>query len=135
MKVMKHRVRYNEVDAQGIVFNAHYLTWCDNASYEFFRKKGWSPHELASKDFDFVVRSANIDYREPAYLDDLLDIDLYVKKIGVTSYHVVFNIMRNETILAVVKMTHINIKDKQSYPIPEEIKSYLNESLFGTCYS
>jgi acyl-CoA thioester hydrolase len=22
-------VRYNEVDAQGIVFNAHYLTWYD----------------------------------------------------------------------------------------------------------
>ena len=32
------RVRYAEVDAQGIVFNAHYLTYFDCAITEYYRK-------------------------------------------------------------------------------------------------
>ena len=31
------RIRYSEVDAQGIVFNAHYLTYFDCAITEYFR--------------------------------------------------------------------------------------------------
>ena len=31
------RVRYSEVDAQGIVFNAHYLTYFDTAMTEYLR--------------------------------------------------------------------------------------------------
>ena len=34
-------VRYNEVDAQGIVFNAHYLTWYDMAVSAYIRAAGW----------------------------------------------------------------------------------------------
>ena len=29
-------VRFAEVDAQDVVFNAHYLTWCDEAMNQFF---------------------------------------------------------------------------------------------------
>ena len=32
------RVRYAEVDAQGIVFNAHYLTYFDCLITEYYRK-------------------------------------------------------------------------------------------------
>ena len=32
------RVRYAEVDAQGIVFNSHYLTYFDCAITEYYRK-------------------------------------------------------------------------------------------------
>ncbi|TAM89694.1 MAG: acyl-CoA thioesterase [Jatrophihabitans sp.] len=33
-------VRYAEVDQQNIVFNAHYLTYCDEASTAYFRAAG-----------------------------------------------------------------------------------------------
>ena len=32
------RIRYAEVDAQGIVFNSHYLTYFDCAITEYYRK-------------------------------------------------------------------------------------------------
>ena len=34
-------VRYVECDQQGVVFNAHYLTWADEASYPW-----WAAHGL-----------------------------------------------------------------------------------------
>ncbi len=36
------RVRYNEVDQQGIVYNGHYVIYTDIAFEEFFRSKGVS---------------------------------------------------------------------------------------------
>ena len=36
-----HRVRYVELDTQGIVFNAHYLTWYDEAVSDYIRATGW----------------------------------------------------------------------------------------------
>ena len=36
------RVRYSEVDPQGIVFNAHYLTYFDCAITEYYRKIGYN---------------------------------------------------------------------------------------------
>ena len=35
------RVRYSEIDAQGIVFNAHYLTYFDSAMTEYLRNLGY----------------------------------------------------------------------------------------------
>ena len=35
------RVRYSEIDGQGVLFNAHYLTYYDTAITEFFRALGY----------------------------------------------------------------------------------------------
>jgi phenylalanyl-tRNA synthetase beta subunit len=37
------RVRYAEVDGQGVVFNAHWLTYFDDASTRFFEWMGFPP--------------------------------------------------------------------------------------------
>ena len=42
------RVRFGETDAQGIVFNAHYLTYFDVAWTEYFRMLGLVYHDLVS---------------------------------------------------------------------------------------
>ncbi|WP_258867994.1 thioesterase family protein [Alkalilimnicola ehrlichii] len=57
------RVRWVEVDAQGIVFNGHYLTYFDIAATEYFREIGIPyPSRLEEIGADlFVVHSA-IDY-------------------------------------------------------------------------
>ncbi|MEQ9366579.1 MAG: thioesterase family protein, partial [Leptospirales bacterium] len=70
------RVRYAEIDAQSIVFNAHYLTYFDVAITEYFRARtGKSYDELvADHGMDFHVQQSVIDYRSPARFDDLLQI-------------------------------------------------------------
>ncbi len=70
------RVRYAEVDAQGIVFNAHYLTYCDVAITEYFRARTGKSYEsmVAAHGIDFHVTQSLLNYRAPARFDDLLDI-------------------------------------------------------------
>ena len=56
-------VRYNEVDAQGIVFNAHYLTWYDMAVSAYIRAAGWDNRaEIKASGADFHVVRALVEY-------------------------------------------------------------------------
>lgn len=67
------RVRYAETDAQGIAFNANYLTWCDVAVTEYFRSCGKPYAEFVkTSGFDFHVVHAEIDFKQPARFDELI---------------------------------------------------------------
>ncbi|XDD42711.1 acyl-CoA thioesterase [Leptospira sp. WS60.C2] len=71
------RVRYSEVDSQGIVFNANYLNFLDVAITEYFRARGISYSEfLETYKLDFHVIQSLIDYRNGAKFDEVLEIQL-----------------------------------------------------------
>ena len=53
------RVRWAEVDRQGIVFNGHYLTYFDVGITEYYRTLGYPyPDGLAQLGTDLYVRKA-----------------------------------------------------------------------------
>ena len=43
------RVRYSEIDGQGVVFNAHYLTYFDTTITEYFRALGYDQYADAER--------------------------------------------------------------------------------------
>jgi len=80
------RVRYSEIDAQGIVFNAHYLTFFDTALTEFMRAAGFDYVNLvAETGADFHVVHAAVDFKQPVRWDEQIDIGCRVAKVGNTS--------------------------------------------------
>ena len=77
------RVRYGEVDKQGVVFNAHYMAYMDDAMEtwllpirELRNRLGW----------DMMLRRATIDFLGSVTDGDLLDIDLAIRHWGRTSW-------------------------------------------------
>lgn len=69
------RVRYAEVDSQGIVFNAHYLMYFDLGVTEYFRSRGLAYADFQAKyNLDFHVIRSLVEYKAPARFDDLLDL-------------------------------------------------------------
>lgn len=81
------RVRYSEIDAQGIVFNAHYLTYFDTTLTEFFRTLSilFSPQEASTLDYDYHLVKSVVEYHAPVYFDEVLDIYVGVARIGNSS--------------------------------------------------
>ena len=60
------RVRYAEVDAQGIVFNAHYLTYFDCLITEYYRKLKYNyASEVKKHQKDFHVIKTTLEYKKP----------------------------------------------------------------------
>jgi acyl-CoA thioester hydrolase len=107
------RVRYSETDAQGIVFNAHYLMYFDVAVTEYFRAKALPYNTFVQEHgIDFHVVHAELDYKAPARSDDEISIGLSAVYSGVR-VHWQFSMLRQETLLCSGKVDYACV-DKAS---------------------
>ncbi len=80
------RVRYAEIDLQGVVFNAHYLTYFDTAITEFLRHSGYSYKSIfTDHGLDFHLVKATVEYLRPIAFDLVIEIGVCLSHIGTSS--------------------------------------------------
>lgn len=80
------RVRYSEVDAQGVVFYAHYATFADVGVTEYLRALGYdyiADARKTGKDFH-LVRTV-FEYLDSARVDEDIEVHIRISRIGRTS--------------------------------------------------
>jgi acyl-CoA thioester hydrolase len=77
------RVYYEDTDAAGIVYHAAYLRFAERARTEMLRRLGLDHASLRARfGLVFTVRRCAIDYRAPARLDDLLEVESGLVRLG-----------------------------------------------------
>jgi len=116
------RVRWAEVDPQGIVFNAHYLMYADVAFTEYMRTIGLPyPSGLEPFGTDLFVVNASLDYRGSARFDEEVQIGVRVDRIGRTSIRFLVCVFRDGEALVSVRLTYVNatIDGRTPTPVPE----------------
>lgn len=80
------RVRYSEIDGQGVVFNAHYLTFFDTTITEYFRHLGFDYRNyIATTGHDFHLVKSLVNYEKPILFDADIEVGCRVSNIGRTS--------------------------------------------------
>ena len=80
------RVRYSEIDAQGVVFNAHYLTFFDVALNEYLRDIGFDYHAMVNREgLDFHLVKSTVEYLAPIRFDEVIDVAVRPGRIGRSS--------------------------------------------------
>ena len=77
-----HRVRYDEVDAQGIVGNASWLNLLQLGRIEYLRYLGLMLEGGSRTPVQAVVRRVVVDYLAPARFDDALAIRVRTAQLG-----------------------------------------------------
>jgi acyl-CoA thioester hydrolase len=115
------RVRYSEIDGQGVLFNAHYLTYYDTAITEFFRALGYDQYADAQKSgVDFHVVKAVVEYKAPIRFDWDLDVGARVAKIGNSSMTFELAIFRKgeNDLLASGEIVWVNTDQTTHRPVP-----------------
>lgn len=131
------RVRYSEVDAQGIVFNSNYLNYIDIAVVEYFREGlQLDLVKLAqNEEFDYVVKKATLEYNKPATMYDWLNIWCRTVKMGNTSMVMEFIITKDgeEDALLTAEILYVsyNPKKKASQPIPDFLRQTIEKYEHG----
>ena len=81
------RVRYAEIDGQGVAYNSHYLTWYDIGITEYLRAIGYD-YPLGGDPetgCDFHLVKAVVEFRAPILYDEEIDICIRTRRIGRTS--------------------------------------------------
>ncbi len=80
------RVRWMECDAQGIVFNGAYLGYLEVAQAEYYRNLGIGIYHLPrSGYFDLAVVKTTIEFKSPAFVDEIIQAYVRVSRFGNTS--------------------------------------------------
>ena len=80
-----HRVRYDEVDAQGLVGNAAWLGLLQLGRIEYLRNLALSSLEGGHAPVQAVVRRSTVEFLKPARFDDPLLIRVRAAHLGHTS--------------------------------------------------
>ena len=77
------RVYWEDTDAGGIVFYANYLKFFERARTEWLRALGIEQQKLRDDVGGiFVVTHADINYLQPARLDDMIDVTAVLQSAG-----------------------------------------------------
>ena len=73
--VLPVRVYYEDTDAAGIAYYANYLKFAERGRTEWLRLAGIQQSEVSRRHgVAFAVRDCKVDYRQPARLDDLVEV-------------------------------------------------------------
>lgn len=119
------RVRWAEVDRQGIVFNGHYLTYFDVAITEYWRAIDLPyPDGVADSGSDLYVVKTLINYRGSAEYDDILDIGVHVSRIGLTSITFQLGVFREGELLVEGEVVYVNVdtETRRPAPVPDKLR-------------
>lgn len=89
------RVRYGEVDQQGIVYNGNYGVYADYAFEELIRSRGYTYSDLSGKlESEVCHRKAVFEYFGSVHADDLIEIGVRIVHLGNKSFTLGFEYRR-----------------------------------------
>jgi len=115
------RVYWEDTDAGGVVYHAQYLAFLERARTEWLRARGKGQELLRIEhDLVFAVRSMQIDFRQPARLDDVLDVSVALRRCRRASLVIAQAIHRDGLLLldAEVRVAALNASDFRPRAIP-----------------
>jgi acyl-CoA thioester hydrolase len=132
--VHRLRPRYAEVDQQGVVFNAHWLTYFDDACTRFFESLGWEPKEAFFGEFDLMIVKAVLEWEGPAGFDEVVDIEVAPTRLGTKSLDLRYRASVDGRGACTGVITYVSVKPSthESTPIPDAVRARLEAALDGT---
>ncbi len=94
------KVYYEDTDASKRVYYANYLKFLERGRTDYLYNLGFTHKNILEKyKFYFVVKNCKIDYKKPAYFEDILKIT--TKIINISKVKILFHqqIKKNEELL------------------------------------
>lgn len=100
-------VRFADTDAQGHVFFANYLTFCDEALTAYLRAIGCPWQDLVATGVDMFYVRSECDYLGRAPFEAALSIDTRITEIGTTSFVTECDIRLGDQPIARARLTSV----------------------------
>jgi acyl-CoA thioester hydrolase len=115
-------VRWEDIDAAGIINYQAYLRFFGLAEVELFRSCGLS-YKTLFEDLGIWLPRVHVecDFFHPVTLDELLLVDAFFGKIGTSSIHLEFEVRRSsdrDTVVATGKYVLVTVRRGEFRPAP-----------------
>ena len=132
---MRHKsqlqIRWADLDAFQHVNNAAYLVYMQEARADFtwFSRKAKSEKPILD---DMVVARAEVDFISPIHdSGTILDVEIYLEKIGNSSFVMVYEMSQGGTLRAKGKTVQVGVdmEEQKSRPLRDFEREYLEKYL------
>ena len=132
MHSIEYRVYYEDTDAQGVVYYANYLKFCERARTEYLRLLGYEQKELMDIGVIFIVRKVIVEYLKPANLDELIKIETRLNKVKKVSFNflqTIYNSNLEKICEAEVFCGSISYVSKKPTLVPEKLLKNMTKEI------
>jgi len=119
------QVRFNEVDAYGVVWHGHYIGWFEAGRNELTERFHLGPLQLKGKNLLAPVVDLTCQFKLPATFGDALVIQTTMERTEVAKLIFHYRVLhkKNGKILATGSTTHVltDLDGTLLYRVPSEI--------------
>jgi len=118
----RHPVRWVDIDVQGVLNNAVYLSLMEHARYEYFSALG----VLDDPAVPFTLGDVHVRYHAPGRIGDELTVRARTSRLGTKSFEMAYEILQAERLLATAEATLVWMSDGRSVPVPERVRAAID---------
>jgi 4-hydroxybenzoyl-CoA thioesterase len=127
-------VRFEDIDAAGIVFFARFSNYCHDAMERFFDElPGGYAELIVGRKVGFPAVHVTSDFTAPLRYGDVARIEGTVTKLGTTACHFHFKVMRAKDLSLVATMQHVHVcsdlRTMTKLPFPPDVRAALEKHL------
>ena len=122
------RVYYEDTDAGGVVYYANYLRFMERARTEWLRSIGLEQDVVRDElGIIFVVVSSDVQYLQPARLNDALDVTVTIREARRASMTFAQQVLRDGVVLCtgVVRAASVDARSFKPRPLPPVVSRAL----------
>ena len=130
-KDFKHEIKiyYEDTDVGGIVYYSNYLKFLERARTEMIESIGLSNKKLLEEYKTLIiVKSCNIEYFNPAKLEDKIQIYSSIETLNNASFVVNQNIKKDDNLIVKAKLKLVTVSQEGK---PIKIPSVLKKKLIN----
>jgi 4-hydroxybenzoyl-CoA thioesterase len=125
-----HEVRFDEVDAAGIVYFAHFFTWCHDAmAATLARLEGGYAGLVNRRRLGLPVVHVEADFASPVRFGDQVRVSPTVERIGASSVALRFDLARESDRGHVATIRHVvvltDLAELRARPLPDDVRGLL----------
>ena len=119
------RIRYADCDMQGVVYNAHYLTFIDDAFDCWLRSLDLAVEEVYG--WEVMLKKAEITWQTPVKFANKLQIRCEIESWGNTSFtaHFEGKVADAPSFTASVVYVCVDHENYRPIPVPQELHDHL----------
>jgi acyl-CoA thioester hydrolase len=120
------RVRYGETDKMGYMYYGHYPEYFEVSRTDMIRSLGLSYKEIEDLGIIMPVRSLKVEYKIPAYYDEVLTVKSYLKKIPEIKLDIDYEIYNQQNKLICTGNTVLAFVDNKTHRPRRAPEFFLN---------
>jgi acyl-CoA thioester hydrolase len=124
-------VRYGDLDPQGHVNNAKYLTYFEQARVAYWIDMGFFSKDQSFMELGVILADVHITYFEPVYFGQKVKVGVHVARLGNKSMTWEQNVVDADTGKELAKgeviIVAYDYKEEKTIPIPLEWREKITE--------